>query len=764
MNATVSSSTVELTIGGLACAACAARVEKKLNRMNGVDAAVSYATERAKITVHGDVSVADLIATVGAVGHSAASSTCASTDGDSTGHASPCPLRALRKRLITSMVLTILAAALAVTPGWQFGSSQWLSLILATPVVSYAAWPIHKAAWTNLRHGAATMDTLISVGVTAMFTWSLWTLCSGPAGAADLPQGFPRALARSGDIGATCPEAAAAVITLVLSARYFEACSKRRAGTALRTVRELGATEVTVLRGGVPERARVEDLVVGDTFRVRPGEKIATDGQVVEGHSAVDASLLTGESAPVEVSEGDAVAGATVNAGSPLVIRALRVGADTQLARTARLMELAQVGKVTVQRFSDRASALFVPVVFVLAIVTLGLQLGMGAKLETALAAAITVLIAAGPCALGLAAPTALLAGTGRGAQLGILIDGPEILEATRAIDTVVLNKTDVITTGRMAVIRIHLAIGQDENQLLRLSGAVESASPHPIGRAVAAAATRRIGTLPTPEDFGEVPGLGVQGIVEGQAIVIGRPQLLHAWAVDLPLRLRLAQAAAESEGHTAVAVAWGGRARAIVVMADTIKPNSTEAIARLRALGLAPILLTGDSQGVAEAVAAAVGIDEVIAEAPPQAKVDVIRRLQGRGHRVAVIGDGIGDSEAFAQADLGLVMTSFSSAAVEVGDLTLLHGDLRAAADAIGLSRRILTTIKGNLLWAFAYNLAVLPLAATGFLNPLIAAAAMALSSALVVGNSLRLRRFRANRRSQPPGVSGQLRRSTTG
>ncbi|MDF9817184.1 heavy metal translocating P-type ATPase [Streptomyces sp. SPB162] len=753
MKATVSGSTaVELTIGGLACAACAARVEKKLNGLDGVDATVSYGTETAKIAVHGDVSVAELIATVRTVGHSATTTAHHLSGSAPTAPTIPCALRLLRRRLLIAMVSTALVMALTLLPGRHAMSAQWLSLALVTPVVGYAAWPLHRAAWVNLRHGAVTMDTLLSVAITTMFTWPLWELCSSPAGAPGMAQGFSWVFARTGATGALCPAAAAAVTTLILSARYFEACSKRRAGSVLRMVRRLAATEATVFRGGAPERVPVQDLVIGDTFRVRPGEKIATDGQVLAGHSAVDASLLTGVSTPEEVSAGDVVAGATVNAGGPLMVRALRVGADTQLARTAQALETAQAGRIWAQRFSDSASAFFVPTVLVLAFATLGLQLGTGAAAGSALVAAITVLIAAGPCALGLAVPTALLAGTGRGAQLGILVNGSGILEAARAIDTIVLDTTGVITAGRPTVLQVHCADGQDEGQLLRFAGAVAGASRLPHGRAVATAARERIDNLPAPEDFEEIPGLGVQGIVDGQAIVIGRPQLLHAWAVEIPENLRQVQEAAEAAGHLTVTVAWGDRARAVLVMADTVRPSSREAVAQLRTLGLSPMLLTGDSPGVANAVAARTGIDEVvIAGALPQARADAIKGLQAQGRRVAVVGYGTDDCPAVGQADLGLVITtSVSGANPATGDVTLLRSDLRTAADAIGLSRRILMTMRTNVLLAFAYHLAMLPLAAAGLLNPLIGGSAMALLSVLVVGNSLLLRRFRIRYRRQ--------------
>ncbi|MDT0449404.1 heavy metal translocating P-type ATPase [Streptomyces hesseae] len=744
------SAQVELAIGGMTCASCAARVEKKLNRMAGVAATVNYATEKAKVTFDEAVTVADLIATVEATGYTAAPpapvrapSTAVEGAGEDEG--ADDELRPLRQRLITAVVLSVPVIAMAMVPAWQFMYWQWLSLTLAAPVVTYAAWPFHRAAFTNARHGAATMDTLISVGTSAAFLWSLWALFFGTAGMPGMPHAFELTIERTDGAGNIYLEAAAGVTAFILAGRYFEARSKRRAGAALRALLELGAKEVTVLRGGREELIRTEDLAVGDLFVVRPGEKIATDGTVVEGSSAVDASLLTGESVPVEVGVGDAVAGATINAGGRLVVEASRVGADTQLSRMAKLVEDAQNGKAAAQRLADRISAVFVPVVILLALGTLGFWLATGAGLTAAFTAAVAVLIIACPCALGLATPTALLVGTGRGAQLGILIKGPEVLETTRAVDTIVLDKTGTVTTGRMTLLDVRTAEGVSEAEALRLAGALEHASEHPVARAVAAGAAERVGELPSPTDFANLPGLGVQGMVDGHAVLVGREKLLAEWALTLPEELARALRAAEAAGRTAVVVAWDGAARAVLEVADAVKETSPEAIRRLRALGLTPILLTGDNKAVAEAVAAEVGIAEVIAEVMPQDKVDVVKRLQAEGRSVAMVGDGVNDAAALAQADLGLAMGTGTDAAIEAGDLTLVRGDLRAAADAIRLSRRTLGTIKSNLFWAFAYNVAALPLAAAGLLNPMIAGAAMAFSSVFVVGNSLRLRRFRA-------------------
>ncbi|MEU0333228.1 heavy metal translocating P-type ATPase [Streptomyces sp. NPDC006193] len=733
---------VELLIGGMTCASCAARVERKLNRMEGVSATVNFATGKARVSCADGVRVADLIATVERTGYTAEEPP-PPEPAPGAGEGSPEPdaeLGALRHRLIVSALLAAPVVLLAMVPALQFDDWQWLSLTLAAPVVVWGGWSFHRAAWTNLRHGAATMDTLVSVGTLAAFGWSLWALFLGDAGRPGMHDEFRLTVSRTDGASAVYLEVAAGVVALILLGRYLEARSRRRAGAALRALMELGAKEVAVLRDGREVRIPVSSLAVGDRFAVRPGEKIATDGTVVEGVSAVDASMLTGESAPVDVGPGDRVTGATVNAGGRLVVEATRVGADTQLARMAKLVEDAQNGKAEVQRLADRISAVFVPAVILIALGTFGVWLGVTGDTVAAFTAAVAVLIIACPCALGLATPTALMVGTGRGAQLGILIKGPEVLESTRRVDTVVLDKTGTVTTGRMSLQAVHVAEGEDEKELLRLAGALEHASEHPVARAVAAAAEERAGALPAVERFENVPGRGVRGLVEGRTVSVGR---LYD---TLPEELARAAREAEEQGRTAVVAGWDGRARGVLAVADAVKETSAEAVRDLRALGLRPVLLTGDNRTVAEAVAREVGIDsaDVVAEVLPEEKVDVVRRLQREGRSVAMVGDGVNDAAALAAADLGLALGTGTDAAIEAGDLTLVRGDLRVAADAIRLSRRTLATIKGNLVWAFGYNVAALPLAAAGLLNPMIAGAAMAFSSVFVVTNSLRLRTFR--------------------
>jgi P-type Cu+ transporter len=740
-------SDVELAITGMTCASCANRIERKLNKLDGVVATVNYATEKARVSYPAPLSTDDLIDTVRAAGYDAALPTAAPEPVEVDG------TRSLRDRLLLSAVLSVPVVAMAMVPAFQFTYWQWLSLTLAAPVVAWGAWPFHRAAWTNLRHGTTTMDTLISMGVLAAFGWSIYALFWGTAGTPGMTHPFELTVERTDGAGNIYFEAAAGVTTFLLAGRYFEARSKRRAGAALRALLELGAKDVAVLRDGpggpVETRIPTEQLTVGTRFVVRPGEKVATDGVVEDGTSAVDASMLTGESVPVEVGVGDPVVGATVNAGGRLVVRATRVGADTQLAQMARLVEAAQNGKAEVQRLADRVSGVFVPIVIALAVATLGFWIGVDAGLAAAFTAAVAVLIIACPCALGLATPTALMVGTGRGAQLGILIKGPEVLESTRRVDTIVLDKTGTVTTGQMTLAGVVAADGEEEDEVLRVAGAVEDASEHPIARAVADGARAQVATLPAVREFTSLDGLGVRGVVTdgdgARTVVVGRPRLLDDML--LPAKLERALAEARKSGGTAVVVGWDRRARGVVVVADAVKPTSAEAIGRFRDLGLSPVLLTGDHEAVARAVAADVGIgpDSVIADVLPADKVDVVKRLQAEGKVVAMVGDGVNDAAALAQADLGLAMGTGSDVAIEAGDLTLVRGDLRVAADAIRLSRRTLTTIKGNLFWAFAYNVAALPLAAAGLLNPMLAGAAMAFSSVFVVSNSLRLRRFRA-------------------
>jgi P-type Cu+ transporter len=736
---------VELLISGMTCASCANRIERKLNKLDGVTATVNYATEKARVTIEPGVAPERLLATVEAAGYGAALPTPPAAPAEA---AEPDATAELRRRLLLSLVLAVPVVVLAMVPAWQFTYWQWLSLTLAAPVVVWGGWPFHRAAWANARHRTSTMDTLISVGTLAAFGWSLYALFFGTAGMPGMTHGFDLTISRGGGSGNIYLEAAAGVTTFLLAGRYFEARAKRRSGAALRALLELGAKEVSVLRGAAEQRIPADRLVVGDRFVVRPGEKIATDGVVEEGSSAVDVGMLTGESVPVEVTAGDPVVGATINVGGRMVVRATRVGADTQLAQMARLVEDAQTGKAPVQRLADRISGVFVPAVIALAVLTLVLWLVLGGGVEAAFTAAVAVLIIACPCALGLATPTALMVGTGRGAQLGILIKGPEVLENTRVVDTVVLDKTGTVTTGRMSLRQVVPAAGEEASDVLRLAAAVEEGSEHPIARAIVAAARERIGALPAVGEFTNLEGLGVQGVVtDGErstAVLVGRPRLLAEWSSPLPESLAQAVAEAERTGGTAVAVAWDGDARGVLVVADTVKATSARAVGQLRELGLTPVLLTGDNAAVAHAVAAEVGIEQVIADVLPADKVDVVKKLQAEGRTVAMVGDGVNDAAALAQADLGLAMGTGTDIAIEASDLTLVRGDLRAAADAIRLSRRTLATIKGNLFWAFAYNVAALPLAALGLLNPMLAGAAMAFSSVFVVSNSLRLRRFR--------------------
>ena len=739
--------TIELDVQGMTCASCAARIEKKLNRLEGVNATVNYATEKATVHAGKQTTAQTLIQTVEQTGYHATLPAESPRDPD-------LELGQLRRRLIICALLSLPVILIAMVPAWQFPWWQWVSFGLAGVVVIWGAWPFHRATLLNLQHGNATMDTLISIGTLVAFGWSAYALLFGAAGEIGFTHPFELRLVRHAPTANLYLEAAVGITTFILLGRYLEAQAKRRSGAAVRALLELAPSEVTVVTADAESVIDISQLHVGDRFVVRPGERVATDGVIISGHSALDASTVTGESVPVEVGPGDAVVGATVNTNGRIVVEATRVGADTQLAQVARMVEAAQSGKAAVQRLADRVSAVFVPIVISLAVATLGFWIGQGSGVSFAVTSAVAVLIIACPCALGLATPTALLVGTGRGAQLGIVIRGPEVLESARYIDTIVLDKTGTVTEGRMAVAAVTAGAGVTTAEVINAAGSAESGSEHPIAKAIADTA-RTQGSLNRVTELHNHPGLGVLAelsetsaaiaqLGSDKSVVVGRMELLEEQGLQISGELQEAYAAEQARARTAVMVGWGGEARGVIAVADVVKPTSAEAVRDMRTLGLRPVLLTGDHEAAARAVAAEVGIEDVIANVLPKQKVAEVVRLQEAGHRVAMVGDGVNDAAALAQSDLGIALGSGTDAAIHASDLTLISGDLRAAADAVRLSWATLQTIHGNLWWAFGYNVVALPLAAVGLLNPMIAAAAMALSSLFVVTNSLRLLRFR--------------------
>ena len=734
----------EIAVGGMTCAACAARVTRTLNKLPGVAAEVNYATERAQVRCGPDTDPAVLIAQVTKAGYVARRVDEVADVDEEVEHRRR--VIDLRRRLAVAAVLSVplcdLSLALSLFPELRFPGWQWVCLVLALPVVGWCAWPLHRAAWAGARRGQSSMDTLVSGGVLASFGWSLWVMVTNRAVAPGLGRGLSVV---TGGQHALYLEVAAGVTTFVLAGRYFEARAKRSAGAAMRALLELGAKDVEVRRDGESRRVPIGELVVGDEFVVRPGETVATDAVVLTGRSALDVSLLTGEPVPREVVPGDGLVGGAVNAGGRLLVRATRVGADAQLARMAQLVRRAQQGKASAQRIADRIASVFVPVVLLLAAATLAGWLLLGFPAESAVTAAVAVLVVACPCALGLATPTALLVGSGRGAQLGVFIKGPTALEATRTVDTVLLDKTGTLTEGRMGLVGVRAVEPVSRAFLLAMAGAVEAASEHPIAEAVTRAAAQEWGASPPPvEDFEALPGLGAYGTVEGEQVVLGRAALLVERGLSVPEGLSAGQRDWEDAGRTVVLVGWDGQARGLLALADIVRPSASAAVAALRRLGLHPVLVTGDNECTARAVAAEVGIDDVVAGCVPERKLELVRERQRRGHRVAMVGDGVNDAAALAAADLGMAVGAGTDAAIQAADIVLARDDLLVVPDAVELARRTHHTIRVNLWWAFGYNVAALPLAVTGLLSPLVAGAAMSLSSVFVVSHSLRLRGFR--------------------
>ncbi|WP_246495441.1 heavy metal translocating P-type ATPase [Streptomyces zagrosensis] len=778
--------TTELTVGGMTCAACVSRVEKRLARVEGVTATVNLATERASITHPAAVSVAELTATVEKAGYTAepvpssarpgdagkrgADGTSGESADDATKRKKAAVAREERDRLLITALLSIPVLVISMAPGLQFRNWQWVCFVLSTPVVVWGSWPFHSRAARGLRHGAATMDTLVSLGTIAAFSWSTYALFFGGAGKPGMEMPFTLLPSASGDTPHVYLEAAVAVPLFVLTGRLCEARARHGTGSALRALASLAAKDVVIRVGGVEQRVPIEQLQVGDRFVVRPGERVATDGVVTEGGSALDMSLVTGESAPVEVGPGSAVVGGAVNSGGLLEVRAEAVGADTQLARITRLVEDAQAGKAKAQRLADAVAGIFVPIVLAIAVTVCGFWLGAGADPQAAVTVAVAVLVVACPCALGLATPTALLAATGRGAQLGILVKGPQALEGLRRVDTIVMDKTGTLTIGVMGVTEITCrADGLGEETVIRLAGAVEQGSEHPVGRALLSHARRAApedAELPPVTEFAATAGHGVSGQVTGRRVTVSRPDAASAavaatdGSAEQPLPTELVDAvrSAESTGHTAVLVRVDGVPEAVVALGDSLRPGSYRAVDHLRRLGLRTVLATGDSEATARTVADRLGVTEIHARCTPEGKAELVQSLRERGHRVAVVGDGVNDAAALAHADLGIAMGGGTDAAIGAADITLVREDMGALPDAVRLARRTLGTVRSNLAWAFGYNAVTLPLAAVGWLNPMVAAAAMSASSVIVVGNSLRLRGW------QPPSAkaaSGQARSS---